>query len=69
MEKIAGPQDLGHREKTERKIGGTRVKTCAELQRFSRANLSAFRKFGLELYDLCRGLDDRRSSRTVPANR
>jgi DNA polymerase-4 len=47
-------------EKTERKLGELDVKTCGELQRFSRPELvDLFGKFGLELYDLCRGIDDR----------
>ena len=36
------------------------MKTCGELQRFSRPELvDLFGKFGLDLYDLCRGIDDR----------
>ncbi|MEP6810594.1 MAG: DNA polymerase IV, partial [Chthoniobacterales bacterium] len=36
------------------------VSTCADLQRFSRAELSEqFGKFGLELYEQCRGIDHR----------
>jgi len=36
------------------------VKTCGELQRFSRPELvDLFGKFGVELYDLCRGIDHR----------
>ncbi len=47
-------------EKTEKKLEELGVKTCGELQRFSRARLvDLFGKFGLELYDLCRGIDDR----------
>lgn len=47
-------------EKSERKLEGLGVKTCGELQRFSRAELvDLFGKFGLELYDLCRGVDER----------
>ncbi len=45
---------------TEQKLERLGVTTCAELQRFSRAQLiDHFGKFGLELYDQCRGLDDR----------
>ena len=48
-------------EKSERKLEELDVKTCGELQRFSRAELvDIFGKFGLELYDLCRGIDGRR---------
>ena len=47
-------------EKSERKLQELGVKTCGELQRFSRAELvDLFGKFGLELYDLCRGIDYR----------
>ena len=45
-------------EKTERKLEELGVKTCGELQRFSRPELiNLFGKFGLDLYDLCRGID------------
>ncbi len=47
-------------EKTERKLEELGVKTCGDLQRFSRQQLvDLFGKFGLELYDLCRGVDHR----------
>jgi DNA polymerase-4 len=47
-------------EKSERKLEQLGVKTCGELQGFSRPELvNVFGKFGLELYDLCRGIDDR----------
>jgi DNA polymerase-4 len=47
-------------EKSERKLEELGAKTCDDLQRFSRAELvDLFGKFGLELYDLCRGIDDR----------
>jgi DNA polymerase-4 len=47
-------------EKSERKLEELGVKTCGELQRFSRPELvNLFGKFGLELYDLSRGIDDR----------
>ncbi len=45
-------------EKTERKLEDLGVKTCGDLQRFSRTDLAQFfGKFGLDLYDLCRGVD------------
>ena len=45
---------------TERKLEKLGVSTCAELQRFSRAELvEHFGKFGLELYEQCRGIDNR----------
>src|SRR5438034_4809654 len=47
-------------EKTERKLDELGVKTCGELQQSSRAELvDLFGKFGLDLYDLCRGDDHR----------
>src|SRR5438128_4661113 len=47
-------------EKTERRLEELGGKTCGELQRFSRPELvDLFGKFGLDLYDLCRGIDDR----------
>jgi DNA polymerase-4 len=47
-------------EKTERKLGELGAKTCGDLQQFSRPELvDLFGKFGLELYDLCRGIDHR----------
>ena len=47
-------------EKTEKKLEELNVKTCGELQRFSRPDLvNLFGKFGVELYDLCRGIDHR----------
>src|SRR5437016_6446824 len=47
-------------EKSERKLEELGAKTCGELQRFSRAELvNVFGKFGLELYELCRGIDHR----------
>src|SRR3954469_15019305 len=45
---------------TEQKLASLGVQTCADLQRFTRAQLCEdFGKFGLELYDQCRGIDDR----------
>lgn len=47
-------------EKSERKLEELGAKTCGDLQRFSRPDLvKVFGKFGLELYDLCRGIDNR----------
>ena len=60
MEKLPVRKIWGIGEKTERKLEDLGVKTCAELQRFSRPELvDLFGKFGIELYDLCRGIDDR----------
>jgi len=45
---------------TEQKLQQLGVKTCGQLQRFSLPELvEHFGKFGMELYDLCRGIDDR----------
>ena len=53
-------QIWGIGEKTERRLAELGVKTCGDLHRFSRPQLvDLFGKFGLELYDLCRGFDDR----------
>jgi DNA polymerase IV len=47
-------------EKSERKLEELGVKTCGELQRFARSEfVDVFGKFGLDLYDLCRGIDHR----------
>jgi DNA polymerase-4 len=47
-------------EKTERRLHELGVRTCGELQRFTRPELvDLFGKFGSELFDLCRGIDDR----------
>src|ERR1051326_1913497 len=46
--------------KTEKKLQHLGVKTCGEMQRFTRPELvDLFGKFGSELFDLCRGIDDR----------
>lgn len=60
MEKLSVREIWGIGEKSERKLQELGVKTCGDLQRFSRAELvDLFGKFGLELYDLCRGIDHR----------
>jgi DNA polymerase IV len=60
MEKLPVRKIWGIGEKTERKLEELGVKTCRELQRFSRPELvDLFGKFGLDLYDLCRGIDHR----------
>ena len=47
-------------EKTEHKLEQLGIKTCGEMQKLSRLELQEnFGKFGTELYDLCRGIDDR----------
>jgi DNA polymerase IV len=60
METLPVRKIWGIGEKTEQKLDHLGVKTCGELQRFSRPQLvDLFGKFGLDLYDLCRGIDDR----------
>ncbi len=60
MEKLPVRKIWGIGEKTERKLKELGAKTCGELQRFSRPKLvDLFGKFGLDLYDLCRGIDHR----------
>jgi DNA polymerase-4 len=45
---------------TEQKLQQRGITTCGELQRYSRFELqNIFGKFGAELYDLCRGIDER----------
>ncbi len=49
---------VGH--KMAGKLAALGVTTCADLQRFDRMDLSRrFGKWGLELWELCRGIDDR----------
>jgi DNA polymerase IV len=60
MEKLPVRKIWGIGEKTERKLEELGVKSCRQLQRFSRPELvEFFGKFGLDLYDLCRGIDYR----------
>lgn len=45
---------------TEQKLQQRGIITCADLQRYSRLQLQEiFGKFGVELFDLCRGIDER----------
>jgi DNA polymerase-4 len=45
---------------TEQKLDQLGIKTCGELQRFTRLELQQhWGKFGIELYDLARGIDHR----------
>jgi len=47
-------------EVTGQKLEKLGIATCGDMQRLSRIALQEhFGKFGIELYDLCRGLDDR----------
>lgn len=60
MEKLPVREIWGIGQKTESKLEQLGVRTCGELQRFSRPELvELFGKFGSELFDLCRGIDDR----------
>src|SRR5438874_6292640 len=60
MEKLPVRKIWGIGEKTEKKLEELGVKTCGDLQRFSRPELvDLFGKFGSELFDLCRGIDHR----------
>ena len=60
MQDLSVRQIWGIGEKTERRLQELGVRTCGELQRFSRPELvDFFGKFGSELFDLCRGIDDR----------
>jgi DNA polymerase-4 len=60
MENLPAREIWGIGEKTERRLQELGVKTCGDLQRFSRPELvDLFGKFGSELFDLCRGIDDR----------
>jgi DNA polymerase-4 len=60
IEKLSVRKIWGIGAKTEQKLEELGVKTCGELQRFSRADLvELFGKFGIELYELCRGIDYR----------
>jgi DNA polymerase-4 len=60
MEKLPVRKIWGIGEKTGKKLAELGVNTCGELQRFSRPELvDLFGKFGVELYDLCRGIDHR----------
>jgi DNA polymerase IV len=60
MNKLPVRKIWGIGEKTEHKLEELGVRTCGDLQRFARPRLvDLFGKFGIELYDLCRGVDDR----------
>jgi DNA polymerase-4 len=60
MEKLPVRKIWGIGEKSERKLEELGAKTCGELQRFLRPELvDLFGKFGLDLYELCRGIDHR----------
>ncbi len=60
MERLPVREIWGIGQKMESRLEQLGVRTCGELQRFSRPELvELFGKFGSELFDLCRGIDDR----------
>jgi DNA polymerase IV len=60
MEQLPVRKIWGIGAKAEKKLEELGVKTCGELQRFSRPEIvDLFGKFGIELYDLSRGIDHR----------
>src|SRR5213082_4147330 len=60
MENLPVREIWGIGEKTERRLQELGVRTCGDLQKFYRPELvDLFGKFGSELFDLCRGIDDR----------
>jgi DNA polymerase-4 len=60
MQNLPVREIWGIGEKTEKRLQELEVRTCGEMQRFSRPELvDLFGKFGSELFDLCRGTDDR----------
>jgi DNA polymerase-4 len=60
MEKLPVRKLWGIGEVTGQKLESLGITTCGEMQRLSRLELQQhFGKFGIELYDLCRGIDDR----------
>jgi DNA polymerase IV len=60
MQNLPVREIWGVGEKMERRLHELGVHICCELQRFTRPELvDLFGKFGSELYNLCRGIDDR----------
>jgi len=60
MKKLAVRKLWGIGDVTEQKMERLGISTCGEMQRLSRTELQEhFGKFGIELYDLCRGIDQR----------
>ncbi|HKP03876.1 MAG TPA: DNA polymerase IV [Chthoniobacterales bacterium] len=60
MAKLPVRKLWGIGEVTEQKLDKLGIATCGDMQRLSRVALQEhFGKFGIELYDLCRGIDDR----------
>jgi DNA polymerase-4 len=60
MEKLPVRKLWGIGDVTEQKLERLGIATCGEMQRLSRIELQEhFGRFGIELYDLCRGIDER----------
>ena len=60
MERLPVRKLWGIGDVTEQKLENLGIVTCADMQRLSRTALQEhFGKFGIELYDLCRGIDNR----------
>jgi DNA polymerase IV len=60
MSELAVRKIWGIGPATERRLDQLGIRTCGELQRFSRIALQQlFGRFGIELYDLARGVDTR----------
>ncbi|HYJ05599.1 MAG TPA: DNA polymerase IV [Chthoniobacterales bacterium] len=60
MEKLPVRKLWGIGDVTEQKLEKLGIVTCGDMRRLSRLALQEnFGKFGRELYDLCRGIDDR----------
>jgi DNA polymerase-4 len=60
MEKLPVRKLWGIGDVTEQKLEKLGIASCGDMQRLSRIALQEhFGKFGIELYDLCRGIDDR----------
>jgi DNA polymerase-4 len=60
MEKLPVRKLWGIGEVTGQKLERLGIATCGDMRRLSRADLvENFGKFGIELYDLCRGIDER----------
>ncbi len=60
MRQLSVSKIWGIGKKTEEKLRAKNIMTCGDLQSFSSLELShLFGKFGADLYDLCRGIDNR----------
>jgi DNA polymerase-4 len=60
MEKMPVRKLWGIGDVTGQKLEKMGIETCGDMRRLSRVALQEhFGKFGIELYDLCRGIDDR----------